>query len=92
MKTKLWKIKKAGRKIIIITARPNWRWSKWITEKLLNLAQIPFDKIYYVGSKKGIAKRKLEILKKENIKVFIDDNEDTIEYIQKFSAINARLP
>jgi len=69
--------------IIIISARPPW--FKAITEKWLRFYSIPFDKVYCVGFGKGTKKRKLQIIKKENIKIFIDDDKKILDLLNKNS-------
>lgn len=69
----------ANHQIIIISARPAW--CKNLTEKWLKYHQVPFDKLYCVGFGKGTKQRKLRVIEKEKIEVFVDDNSRTREFL-----------
>lgn len=66
-------------KLIIISARPHW--FKNLTEKWLRFHEIPFDKIYCVGFGKGTKQRKLKIIKKEKIELFVDNDKRIIRFL-----------
>lgn len=88
---KLRMMKVDGHKIIIVSARPPWATA--ITAKWLKFHQIPFDKIFCVGFGKSMKQRKLDIIKKEGIQIFVDDdrgllnllNRDSIRAINRFN-------
>jgi uncharacterized HAD superfamily protein len=69
--------------IIIISARPKWfesptkLWLKWY--------RIPYDKIYCVGFGKGTKERKLEVIKKEGISIYIEDDKRIIQFLNRHS-------
>jgi len=65
--------------IIIVSARP--RWIQNLTEKWLRFHKIPFDKIYCVGFGKGTKQRKLQIIEKEGIELFIDNDKRMIKFL-----------
>jgi len=71
----------ANHTIIIISARPHW--CKNLTEKWLRYHQIPFDKLYCVGFGKGTKQRKLRVIERENIDVFVDDNRRIIKFLNR---------
>lgn len=76
----------ANHQIIIVSARPAW--CKKLTAQWLKYHQIPFDKLYCVGFGKGTKQRKLRVIKKEKIEVFIDDNRRVTDFL-KGNSINA---
>lgn len=69
--------------IIFISGRPSW--SLFLTKLWLKFYQIPFHKIYCVGYGKGMKERKLEIIKKEKIELFIEDDKRIIDFLKKNS-------
>ena len=71
--------------IIIISARP-W-WFENPTKAWLKIYQIPFNKIYCVGFGKGTKERKLKVLRKERIKVFIEDDKRIIQFLRRHSIL-----
>ena len=76
----------ANHQIIIVSARPAW--CKNLTEKWLRYHQVPFDKLYCVGFGKGTKQRKLRVIEKENIELFVDDNSRVISFL-KGNSVNA---
>lgn len=76
-------LKKTGNEIIIISARPK-QFSE-LTKAWLELHRVPFDYLFCVGFGKGTKKRKLEIIKKENIELFIDDDKRIVKFLEKNS-------
>ena len=84
----------ANHEIIIISARPDW--SKNLTEKWLRYHQIPFSKVYCVGFGKGTRQRKLKVIKKESVELFIEDdnktrrflNGNSVKVISEFEPLN----
>ncbi len=80
---KLRMMKAAGHKIIIVSARPPWATA--ITAKWLKFHQIPFDKIFCVGFGKSMKQRKLDIIKKEDIQIFADDDRRLLNLLNRDS-------
>lgn len=76
---KIKEMKGWGHLIIIVSARPPW--ATIITTRWLRFHQVPFDKIFCVGFGKGIENRKLEVIKKEKIEYFFDDDKSTVEFL-----------
>lgn len=76
-----------GNKIIIISARPEQ--ITRLTENWLKFHQIPFDKLFCVGFGKGTKQRKLEIITKEGIELFIDNDKHLIDFLKQNSSIKA---
>jgi len=78
-----------GDRIIIISARP--KQLEGLTKWWLERNRIPFDQLLLVGKGKGVAERKLEIIQKEKIGLFFDDDPKTVKFLQE-NGINARFP
>ena len=70
-------------KIIIVSARPPW--ARKITEMWLGAHDIPFTKIFCVGFGKGTEQRKLDIIEKEGIDHFFDDNKKLVNFLNQHS-------
>lgn len=72
---------KSGDEIFIVSARPReltgltklWFWLHWI----------PFHHVFCVGLGEGIEKRKLEVIRREGIERFFDDDEHTVEFLRE---------
>ena len=75
--------KKGGTKIIIVSARPSW--IEGLTRILLGFHKVSFDKLYCVGFGKGTEQRKLEIIIKEGIEQFFDDDKRLVEFLNHHS-------
>jgi uncharacterized HAD superfamily protein len=86
---KMSEIKSWGHKIVIVSARPPWM--KALTSCWLRFHRVPFDEVFCVGFGKGTGKRKLEVIKKEGIKYFFDDNKRMVEFLNHNSVEAARL-
>jgi hypothetical protein len=69
--------------IIIVSARP--KWFEFPTKFWLKFYRIPFNKIYCVGFGKGTKERKLEIIKKEGINIYIEDDKRIIRFLNSHS-------
>lgn len=84
-------LKKMGlkNKIILISARP--KKVEFLTKLYLKWFEIPYEKIYLLGPGKDIEKRKLEIILQEKIDIFIDDEQEILEFLIK-QGINAVSP
>lgn len=78
---KIKKMKGEGYRIIVVSARPPWATN--LTMRWLSLHCVPFDKIFCVGFGKGTKYRKLEVIKKENIRYFFDDNKKIVEFLKQ---------
>jgi hypothetical protein len=84
-KEELKKIAK-NHEIIIISARPEW--SQNLTESWLRYHKISFKKLYCLGFGKGTKERKLKLIKKEKIQIFVDDDRKIIDFLNG-NSINA---
>lgn len=67
--------------IIIISARPKWFAS--LTISWLKFHRIPFNKLYCVGFGKGTKERKLEIIRKEGIDIYFEDDKRIVQFFKK---------
>jgi len=76
---KIREMKDRGHEIIIISARPPW--VKNLTIGWLRVHHVPFDKIFCVGFGTGTKDRKLEVIKKEGIQYFFDDNKRIVDFL-----------
>lgn len=93
-KEELKRTEKKGYQIILISARPQW--CKDLTEIWLKYHCLPFSKIYCVGFGKGTKQRKLEVIQKEGIEIFIDNDrkvrkflhQNSIKVIEEFQQLN----
>ncbi len=65
--------------IILISARPPKL--RKLTEKQLKKHFIPYDQLFLVGLKKGVRHRKLEVIKEQKPKMFIEDNREIIDHL-----------
>ncbi|MFH1671290.1 MAG: hypothetical protein ABH889_00730 [Candidatus Portnoybacteria bacterium] len=77
---KLQTLKNRDCEVIIVTARPIQL--AWLTKFWLMFHCIPFDKLFCVGFGKGTKERKLKVIKKEKIEMFIDDNEKLTGFLR----------
>lgn len=84
MVKKLKKWHNLGHEIIIVSARPPE--IENLTRYWLKMSQIPFKELILLGPGRKVGKRKLEIIKKMNILIFIDDDERIIKYIKRNQA------
>jgi len=78
-----------GHEIIIVSARPPWTTN--LTMRWLSLHRVPFDKIFCVGFGKGTKDRKLEVIKREKIKYFFDDNKKISDFLNHNSVVTTHL-
>jgi hypothetical protein len=69
--------------IIVISARPKWFAPLTIT--WLKFHRIPFNKLYCIGFGKGTKERKLEVIKKEGINIYIEDDKRIIRFLNRHS-------
>jgi hypothetical protein len=76
----------ANHEIIIISARPGW--SQKLTEWWLKYHGLPFSKLYCLGFGKGTKERKLKLIKKEKIQIFVDNDRKIINFLNG-NSINA---
>lgn len=76
-------LKSNGDKIVIISARPEQ--VVGLTKRWLELHQVPFSKLFCVGFGKGTKLRKLEVIRKEGVELFIDDDEETLSFLNQNS-------
>lgn len=76
----LWRLKKKGRKIIIISARPEM--TRDVTKEWLKNNKVPFDELVLVGTGK-VEEKKWKIIKEKKIKSYFGDNPKTIEYLKE---------
>ena len=78
-----------GHEIIIVSARPPWATN--LTMRWLSLHRVPFDKIFCVGFGKGTKDRKLEVIKREKIKYFFDDNKKISDFLNHNFVVTTHL-
>lgn len=74
-------MKAAGKEVIIITARPPW--SRSLTERWLNFHKVPFDELFCVGFGPGTRERKIEVIEREGVKRYIDDDRGLVDSLKK---------
>lgn len=86
---KLKELKILGHRIIIISARPPW--AAAITTKWLKFHKVPFDEVFCVGFGKGTRDRKLEVIKKQEIHFFFEDDAAMVNFLNKNFVVAARL-
>ena len=67
--------------IIVISARP--KWFAPLTASWLKFHRIPFNKLYCVGFGKGTKERKLEIIRKEGIDIYFEDDKRIVQFFKK---------
>jgi hypothetical protein len=67
--------------IIVISARP--KWFAPLTISWLKFHRIPFNKLYCVGFGKGTKERKLEIIRKEGIDIYFEDDKRIVQFFKK---------
>ncbi len=72
-----------GDKIIIISARPKQVTD--LTRGWLESRQVPFSELFCVGFGKGTKQRKLDIIRKEGIQLFIDNDEKLLSFLNNNS-------
>jgi len=75
--------------VIIVSARPERL--EGLTRAWLRFYKIPFYSFYCVGLGRNVEQRKLKIIQKEKIKLFIDNDAETVDFLKEHG-INARLP
>ena len=80
---KLRELKNKGDEIIVISARPAG--VAGLTESWLKFHKVPFDKLFCVGFGKGTKQRKLEVIKKEGVGWFFDDDKRLVEFFNQNS-------
>jgi len=76
-------MKSRGQQVVIVSARPPW--ARALTVWWLRFHQIPFDKIFCVGFGKGTKQRKLDVIEKEGIDHFFDDNKRLVNFLNQHS-------
>ncbi|MDP1538494.1 MAG: hypothetical protein Q8M00_00480 [bacterium] len=86
---KLKEMKIRGHRIIIISARPPWATA--ITIKWLKFHKVPLDEVFCIGFGKGTRNRKLEVIKREKIECFFDDNKKLVDFLNRNSVMATRL-
>lgn len=69
--------------IIIISARP--KWFERATKFWLDLHRVPYKKVFCVGFGKGTKERKLNVIQKEGIRVYIEDDKRIIRFLNRHS-------
>lgn len=84
------RMQREGHEILIISARPK-QISK-ITKRWLKRRKIPYNKLFCVGFGKGTKQRKLDVIQKENIEMYIDHDNKTIEFLRQHSINAIRVP
>jgi hypothetical protein len=67
--------------IIIISARP--KWFAPLTISWLKFHRIPFNKLYCIGFGKGTKERKLEIIRKEGIDIYFEDDKRIVQFLKE---------
>jgi len=80
---RLKEFEEADCKIVIISARPPWAYK--ITEMWFSAHKIPFTKIFCVGFGKGTKQRKIDIIEKEGIDHFFDDDKRMANFLNQHS-------
>jgi uncharacterized HAD superfamily protein len=85
--TWLWQLKKQGRKIIILSARPER--TREVTKRWLKKNKVPFNQLILVGPGK-IKKKKLKELRDNGIEYYFGDNPKMIDFLNK-KGIEAKL-
>lgn len=79
----------ANHEIVLVSSRP--KQLNWLTQWWLKRNYVPYLSLFLVGLKPGIEQRKLEIIKKEDIEMFIDNDEETVLFLKE-RGINALSP
>ena len=82
------RLKSNGDKIIIISARPVQVTN--LTRNWLNFHQVPFSKLFCVGFGKGTKQRKLDVIRKEGVQLFIDNDEKLLSFLNSNSIMAIR--
>ncbi len=75
----LWRLKKQGKKIIIISARPER--TREVTKRWLKKNKVPFDKLVLVGPG-NIKNKKLKAMKANKIEHYFGDNRKMIDFLK----------
>ncbi|XOB41687.1 MAG: hypothetical protein ACKKMS_03150 [Candidatus Nealsonbacteria bacterium] len=75
--------------IIIISSRP--KKLEGLTKWWLKRYQIPYDYLFLVDKGDGFEQRKLEIIQKTGILLFVDDNPRIVSFLRKFG-VKAKFP
>jgi hypothetical protein len=78
---KIKELKTGGSAIVIVSARPAW--STRLTIWWLRHHSIPFDKLFCVGFGAGTKERKLEVIQREEIDLFFDDDRQIIDFLKE---------
>ena len=76
------KLKKAGHEIVIISSRP--KFFTRLSEMWLKFHNIPYSRLICAGFIEG-RRRKLEIIKKEKIRLLIDDDKGIANFLRQDS-------
>jgi uncharacterized HAD superfamily protein len=77
------RLRRNGDKIIIISARPTQVTN--LTRSWLEFHQVPFSKLFCVGFGKGTKQRKLDIIRKEGVQLFIDNDKKLLAFLNQNS-------
>jgi uncharacterized HAD superfamily protein len=83
------KCKANNDKIILVSARP--KQLGWVTRRWLKRHDVSYDKIFLIDPGKRKEERKLEIIRKEGIDKFFDDDKAIVNYLKE-QKINACFP
>lgn len=74
-------MEKQGYEFTIITSRPRQftRFTRW----LLRRYRVPCHTLFCVGFEKGINERKLLLLRKENISIYVERNKNIVRFLRE---------
>ena len=75
-----------GYRFLIVTSRPNQ--FSWFTRRLLAFHHVPFDTLFCVGFGKGSNERKLKVIQREKLEIFVDSNKQIVEFMKR-NSVNA---
>ncbi len=81
--------KKRKKKVLVITCRPKelslltWKYLEKETKKNLEIKEVPVDKIIFLGPGPNSSQKKIATALKENVEIFYDNSEKTIERAKK---------
>lgn len=86
---RLRKVEKDGGRIIIVSARP--KQLTGLSRVCLRIYKVPYAKVFCVGFGKDTKNRKLDVIKKESINAFFDDDGKLVVFLTEQS-VNASGP
>ncbi len=69
-------------KVVLVSARPEQL--NRITQWWLKRHDAPYDKIFLIDSGKRKEERKLEIIKREGVEKFIEDDPKTLKFLNQY--------